>query len=211
MVLNEATADETVQSGTDLAKRLLCNDEAALGVILRTYGPVVGAAIQRKYSVLNSHDIDDILSAALAQLWQLRNRFDPAKGSLRASFFRIADHLTHDLMRHGWYKARRREVSLHDIYPSAAAIASAKQRNLETESAEFPRPAIRQHLRRIVDSLPEAYRYIILADACARDRVAAAAFLARELDIPEGTVRVYRNRAMATIRVELSRLGYSIP
>ena len=210
-MVNEPNGDGTVQVCVDLAQRLLRNDEAALGVVLRSYGPVVGAAIQRKYGVLNSHDVDDILSAALAKLWQLRDRFDPAKGSLRASFFRIADHLAHDLMRHGWYKARRREVSLHDIHPFLAATTPAKQQDPETELSELEGPAIQLHLRQIVDSLPEAYRYIILADACARDRVAAAAFLARELDIPEGTVRVYRNRAMATIRVELSRLGYSIP
>ena len=147
---------------------------------------MVGAAIKRKYSVLNSHDIDDILSAALVQLWKFRCQFDPEKGSLRATFFRIADHVALDLMRQGWHKARRREVSLQDIYPAKPAGESGPQ---ETDSQARPPnvegPAIEQQLRQIVDSLPEAYRYIILADACARDRVASTALLRRNWIFPK--------------------------
>lgn len=203
MTANEPKMDDASHSALDIIQRLLRDEESALGAVLRAHGPVVGAAIKRKYCVLNSHDIDDILSTALVELWKLRSQFDPKKGSLRATFFRIADHVALDLMRHGWHKARRREVSLHDIYPAKSAD--------EAGSSEVEKPPIEQHMRQIVDSLPEAYRYIILADACARDRVASTALLAQELDIPEGTVRVYRSRAMASIRTELRRLGYSLP
>ena len=55
---------------------------------------------------------------------------------------------------------------------------------------------IRQELQIIIDSLPTAYRYIVLADATAKDRVDSTELIAEELEIPAGTVRVYRNRAM---------------
>lgn len=204
--------DDAVQLAAEITQQLAHNDVAALDAVLRAYGPVVGAAIKRKYFVLNSHDIDDILSVALFQLWNLRARFDPAKGSLRASFFRIADHVALDLMRHGWHKARQREVALQDIYPTKEpGDSTAEQPDCETVLSEVGTSPIQEHLRQIVDSLPDAYRYIILADACARDRVASTAFLSQELDIPEGSVRVYRSRAMASIRTEFRRLGYSLP
>ena len=53
--------------------------------------------------------------------------------------------------------------------------------------------------------------YIVRADANAKDRVASAELISEELEIPVGTVRVYRNRAMATIRRELRMKGYQVP
>jgi DNA-directed RNA polymerase specialized sigma24 family protein len=68
-----------------------------------------------------------------------------------------------------------------------------------------------EDLRSIIERLPDSYRHIILADACARDRVASARFLAEELEIPEGTIRVYRKRAMSALRSEMRKLGYEVP
>jgi hypothetical protein len=39
-----------------------------------------------------------------------------------------------------------------------------------------------------------------LADACATGRVASAEFLSQELQLPAGTVRVYRHRAVIALR-----------
>ena len=66
-------------------------------------------------------------------------------------------------------------------------------------------------IRKVIDELPESYRKIILADACAAERVASAKMLAQELQIPPKTVRVYRSRAMNAIRATLRKLGYKLP
>ena len=66
-------------------------------------------------------------------------------------------------------------------------------------------------MQEIIDKLPAPYRYIVLADATAKDRVASAELISEELEIPAGTVRVYRNRAMAAIRRELRIMGYEVP
>jgi DNA-directed RNA polymerase specialized sigma24 family protein len=66
-------------------------------------------------------------------------------------------------------------------------------------------------LREILADLPEVQRRIILADALARDRVAASEYLAAELEIPAASVPVYRKRALDRIRKELRRRGHEIP
>ena len=211
MLSDDYAVDQASQVAADMAQRLVQNEESVLAVVLRTYGPFVGAALRRKYVVLNVPDIEDILAIALARLWKLREKFDPARGSLKATFYRLADHVVQDLFRHNWHKARRCEVSLQDISPTELKKSLETACSPETARLDPERTQRQADMREIVENLPAPYRHIVLADACARDRVASAELLAEELEIPEATVRQYRKRAMATIRSELRRRGYSIP
>ena len=115
MLSDDSAVDQASQAAADLAQRLVHNEESVLAVVLRTYGPIVGATLRRKYVILNLPDIEDILAIALARLWKIRDKFDPARGSLKATFYRLADQVVQDLFRHNWHKARRCEVSLRDI------------------------------------------------------------------------------------------------
>ena len=58
-------------------------------------------------------------------------------------------------------------------------------------------------IRNIVDQLPDLQKRIIWADACSPEGIADSAALAKELNIPIGTVRVYRKRAKDKIRTEM--------
>jgi RNA polymerase sigma factor (sigma-70 family) len=208
---DQSTVDQRPQVATDLGQRLLQHEESVLEAVLRAYGPAVGAMLRRKYVILNVPDIEDLLTIALARLWSLREKFDPLKGSLRATFYRLADQATRDLFRHNWHKARRCEVSFQDISRHEAKNVRETAGSPETATADPDRAKCRADVLQIVDNLPAPYRYIVLADACARDRVASAELLAEELEIPEATVRQYRKRAMAAIRGELRQRGYTIP
>jgi DNA-directed RNA polymerase specialized sigma24 family protein len=199
------------QSDSDLKRQLIDNNEGVLAKILREFGPAVAASLRRRYFILNENDVEDVLAIALYRLWAFRKRLDVAEGPLAALFYRIADNAVRNLFKSGWHRLRLQEVRLEDW----AEVVEAPVRSIEPVCSIDREPSdlgkIRQDLQIIIDSLPTAYRYIVLADANAKDRVASAELIAEELEIPAGTVRVYRNRAMNAIRGKLRLLGYSVP
>ena len=171
----------------------------------------MAASLRRRYSILNENDVEDVLATALYRLWAYRKRLDVAKGSLATLFYHIADNVVRNLFKTGWHRLRSQEVRLEDW----AGVVESPVRSTDSVRTVDAGPGdagkIRQDLQTIIDSLPAAYRYIVFADAIAKDRVASAELIAEELEIPAGTVRVYRNRAMNAIRGKLRALGYSVP
>jgi RNA polymerase sigma factor (sigma-70 family) len=186
-----------------LGERLRRGDESALEAILYQLGPIVASGLRRRYVVLNSQDVEDILATALYRLWRYRKKYDPAKASLKALLCRIADNVAKNLFRLGWQKLRQQEVEV-DAY--SKYVCPQKRVSGTAKTAKLI-----EDLQQVLAKLPAVYRHIVLADAYARDRVADSELLADELDIPSGTVRVYRNRAMTTIRLEMRKRGYKVP
>jgi RNA polymerase sigma-70 factor (ECF subfamily) len=189
-----------------LAARLRQGDENALEGLLRAHGPPVHRVLCRKYALaLREADIDDVLAIALYRVWQARRRYDAAKGSLRVWFFRIAENAARDVLRHGWHKARRLEVTEQRI--SLASLAEP-QTNGKPAANSSPRSnELKAALREVVAALPEAQRKIIAADALCREGVASSQYLAEELQLSETSIRVYRKRALDAIRAELVHRG----
>jgi RNA polymerase sigma factor (sigma-70 family) len=148
--------------------------------------------------------VEDILIIAMIRLWKGRVRFDPERASLRTYFARIADNMARCLISSGWAKTRQLEVPL-DV--REFAVASNEDRRDETSQDA----SLMHKLGQALDQLPEAYRTILLADACASGRVASAEFLSQELQIPAGTVRVYRHRAVTAVRRLLAEAGCKVP
>lgn len=193
-------------SSPDLGARLRAGEEAVLEVILRTHGPPILALLKQRFAGrLTATDFEDVLAAALFRMWQHRARFDPALASLRVWFFRIAENLARDVLKHGWHKARQLETS---TAPQLLAEAVDRRPNGESNSAadDGELPTLRvpsELLRELLALLPENQRRIVLADADSRDGVVASHDLASELGIPPGTVRVYRRRALERLRREI--------
>ena len=187
-------------------ERLRQGDQNALAEVRKLHAPWVAAVICRRYPVFSEADVDDVLAVAVFRLWQGRHRLDRAKGQLSALFCRIALRTAADVCRHGWQKARRLEVPIDSLCGIEPAAKLA-----DTESSAIATPKKIEDLRRIIDTLPDSYRQIVLADIGSRDQVASVEYLAAELDAAPGTVRVYRARAYATIRKEMQELGYEVP
>ncbi len=193
-------------SSPDLGARLRAGEEAVLEVILRTHGPPILALLKQRFAGrLTATDFEDVLAAALFRMWQHRARFDPTLASLRVWFFRIAENLARDVLKHGWHKARQLETS---TAPQLLAEAVDRRPNGESNSAadDGELPTLRvpsELLRELLALLPENQRRIVLADADSRDGVVASHDLASELGIPPGTVRVYRRRALERLRREI--------
>lgn len=193
-------------SSPDLGARLRAGEEAVLEVILRTHGPPILTLLKQRFvGPLTSTDFEDVLAAALFRMWQHRARFDPKLASLRVWFFRIAENLARDVLKHGWHKARQLEMSTE---PRLLAEAIDRRPNGESDSAagDGELPTLRvplELLRELLALLPENQRRIVLADADSRDGVVASHDLASELGIPPATVRVYRRRALERLRREI--------
>lgn len=199
----------------DLGERLRAADEHTLSEILRLYGPSARAILRSRFrGVLNANDIDDVLSIALFRLWQARETYDSMKSSLRVWFLRIAENAARDVLKFGWYQARRKEVATDP--PHLAEYRDTRSPDPPDHSAEpYPTNVLdrpeHNDLREILADLSEPLRRIVLADALARDRVASSAYLSEELGIPASSIPVYRKRALEKIRKELRLRGHDVP
>ncbi len=197
-------------SPPDLGARLRAGDEDVLEVILRTHGPPILALLgQRFVGPLTAADFEDVLAAALFRIWQHRARFDPTRSSLRVWFFRIAENIARDVLRLGWLKARQLETSAESMLLTEAVDRRRPNGESDSGANDGRPPTLRvppAQLRKLLALLPENQRRIVLADAESRDGVVASHDLAKELGIPQSTVRVYRRRALERLRREIEQL-----
>lgn len=206
------------QDDIDLALRLMDDDESALVEILRRYGPAIAAALRGKYETLNYQDVEDMLSIALWRLWQARHGYDDNRSTLRTYFYRIAENAARDVFKFGWNRARQLEVNYGETRELEAVASSPSTADdcedgspcaCKARSKKAERE--RNDLREVVAELPESQRHIIVADSYAKDDVADAGKLADELGIATTSVRVYRLRAMDTIRRKMRERGHEVP
>jgi len=178
------------------------DDERRLEEMMRTHGAAVRAAVARRYaSALGSADVDDVVAIASHRLWKYRAKLAGVE-SPRAWYLRIADNVARDVLRYGWQKARQLEVRTEREW-----LESLAQPMEVTPVPNEGRCDLTKALREIVATLPEVQRQIVWADALHSNGPVPSDALARELEIPQGTVRVYRKRALEKIRREIEKRG----
>ncbi len=199
---------------------MLDNDEQVLDEILRTIGPVVLAILTRRYpNFLREPDIEDVMSIGLFRLWKNREKFDCGKASLKVWFFRIVENAARDVLRHDWHKARLLEVDGDAGLMGLADVSCNSQAEISkhVSFANSSDPAAgtlsdqQVDLRETVAALSEQQRFIVLAEASAKDGVTSSQLSGDELGIPASSVRVHRKRAMDRIRTELKKRGHDVP
>ncbi len=195
---------------TELAQRLLGNDQSGLEDILRAFGAGVLALLRRRFrEVLREEDLEDVLSMGLFRLWNSRHRYDPARASLRVWWFRICENSARDVLRMGWQKARARETATDIALIGCVASSSGRASDQHCETTmESVTSAMQQDLRDVLSELPEIQRSILLADASTRDVVACSHRLGDEFSVPAATIRVYRKRAMDRVKREMLLRGH---
>ncbi|MGK0189437.1 MAG: RNA polymerase sigma factor (sigma-70 family) [Verrucomicrobiales bacterium] len=181
-------------------------DECALELMLREYGGMVkGTLMQRYTTAFGAADVDDVMAIAVERVWRNRDKFDPKKGGLKAWFFRIADNVARDVLRVGWYKARKLEVIVAQGALDGMAVKELTPQSADAgESGSQQKEISRQLLLEVLGKLPEAQRRILWADALSPSGPVPTVDLARELNLSRGTVRVYRTKALARLRKELA-------
>ncbi|MGI9240385.1 MAG: RNA polymerase sigma factor [Verrucomicrobiales bacterium] len=169
--------------------------EEQLEQIIREHASAVRDILIPRYrGGLGPSDIDDVVAVAAHRLWTHRSEFARLR-SPRAWFVRIADNVARDVLRFGWQKARQLEIAAEKSYLESFSPAGEQD-----PAAPAPDPERAQKIRELVEQLPEKQRKIIWADALSRSGNITAEDLSRELEIPTGTVRVYRKRALDRLR-----------
>lgn len=190
----------------DLETQLRAGNEAVLEGILRIHGPPILALLKQRFGGrLTATDFEDVLAVALFRIWQNRLRFDSRLASLRVWFFRIAENTARDVLKHGWHKARQLEQIVEPtLLATAIDHRSEDQANSDSDrDASLTLRIPLDELRELLAMLPASQRYIIMADANSPEGIVASGELANELGIPQGTVRVYRRRALERLRREI--------
>lgn len=191
-------------SDAEVRREAALLDERALEAMLKEHGGVVKGTLMQRYStVFAGADVDDVMAIAVERVWRNRDKFDSAKGGLKAWFFRIADNVARDVLRVGWFKARRLEVAVEQ----GALDGLAARESFPAETAEEPAgkdSSLRTLLLELLAELPEAQRRILWADALSSSGPVPTVDLARELKLSRGTVRVYRTKALAWLRKSLA-------
>jgi RNA polymerase sigma factor (sigma-70 family) len=158
---------------------------------------------QRFVGRLATADFEDVLATALFRIWQNRMRFDPALASLRVWFFRIAENVARDVLKHGWHKARQLELSLEPTLIVTARDDRSTEDDVDEGEVQAGASLLRippEELRELLAQLPDSQRRIVVADADSPEGLVPSQELAKELGIPSATVRVYRRRALERLR-----------
>lgn len=187
---SQAVAHEPAASPDELAAlavRLAGGEADALAGVLRLVGHKIAAGLMRRHPLLSPEDIEDILSIASQRLWESRTQYDPARGSLAAWFFIIADNAAKDFAKK---EARRLEKPAELAYFPMPKSATAEE----------PESDAQQGLHDILVALPALDHRIIWAYAEAGGDGPWATDLSRELGIRPGTLRVRCRRIKERIK-----------
>lgn len=116
--------------------------------------------------------------------------------------------------RFKWQKARQLEV--HVDFPIESA--AAKETEDKLDRVETQNPKLLSEIQRVIAKLPPLQRDIWYAYAFAGNLTPDAGALGVELGmkyengvpIPAGTIRVYKSRAIGTVKAEMKKLGYDL-
>ncbi len=191
----------------ELGCRLLDGDQTVLTDILIKYGPAIACVIHPRFPSFREQDVEDVLAIALDRLWKRRATYDDRRSPLRRWFCLIATSVAKDVLKAGWHKARKLEVSTDteviEQYLAVGDRPDATSPTLEQAKRE-------RDLSEILRKLPDEQRRIILAWAeC--DEGAWTTDLAQELEKPAATVRAIRLRVLESVKNELRKRGHSVP
>ncbi len=212
--MSNSTSDPISEAQLALAFRLMDADESALDDILKAYGSGIIRLLMAKYKTFNFQDAEDVLSIAVAKLWDRRHQYDENDGALRPYLFKIADNTAKDIFKSGWSQARLLPVDLGNenqverIPEETTNVDEPKRKQKEREKKQQQELV---DLRSVLDALPVNERAVVMSDAYAKDRVTDSGKLADELGIAVGSVRGYRSRAWKNIRSRMAELGYKLP
>lgn len=134
------------------------------------------------------HLAEEIAQEAMVSVWRKAQQFDPDKAAVSTWIFTIARNARIDHLR----RAKRPEPDVND--PAFASEPEPQPHDLVSQEQEATR------LRRIIAQLPEEQQ-VVLRLAYFEEKPHSE--VAKELDIPLGTVKSRIRLAIGRIRTEL--------
>jgi RNA polymerase sigma-70 factor (ECF subfamily) len=179
-----------MKSDSALVVALARRDEGALAELYRRHGGSLFCAALRVLSVREL--AEEVVQDVFLRLWRNPERFDPARGSLRAFLLAQCHGRAVDIVRSESAR-RRREQSTAQAEEAAHAV--------EDEVLDF---VVRDDLREAVGKLGRPEREAIsLAYFGGKTYVGVAALLG----IPEGTAKSRIRSGLARLRVAVAEAG----
>lgn len=175
-------------SDAELMRRVADDDRDALAEAYQRFGALVHTIALR--SVGGHHDAEDITQQVFVALWRSRRSLDPRAGSLAGWLAtvtrrRCADH----------HAARaRRDRDEHAFSADIPEVALGEQ---PEDAAD--RVVLAHELRALGDPRATIIRMAILEDRRQQD-------IARELDLPLGTVKSHIRRGLLDLRTRLEEV-----
>lgn len=171
-------------------------EEEALAEVYRRHGGAVLALAARVLA--DEREAEDVTQDILLRLWQMPDRFDPVRGSLRSFLLTMAHGRAVDLVRSR--EARRRRERL-----DAGRTPAVDLHNLERDAWDL---GMAEHVQQALGELSGPEREAIeLAyfDGCTYREVAAV------LQQPEGTVKSRIRSGLRRMRSSLVAGGVGRP
>jgi len=155
-----------------------------------------GAELYRfaRRSLGDAGTAEDVVQETFVRAWRARDRFDPDLGTLRSWLFSIIRRLVID---HGRARNARPLVALGEAADDTMP-ATTTDDDLERAMAIW-------HVEEAIGRLSPEHRRV-LVDSYYRGRKAGE--IARDLGIPEGTVRSRLFYALRTLRLHMDELGW---
>jgi len=173
-----------------------CAGERADASGLRAAFLAHGAELYRfaRRSLGDAGTAEDVVQETFVRAGRARDRFDPDLGTLRSWLFSITRRLVID---HGRARSARPLVALGEAADNTMPAASTDD-DLERAMAIW-------HVEEAIGRLSPEHRRV-LVDSYYRGRKAGE--IARDLGIPEGTVRSRLFYALQTLRLHMDELGW---
>jgi len=190
-------------------------DENALGALVVKHFGAFERAIAKKYPVLGTHDIEDVVALGIRRFWEHRHEYDGQRALVGYVFGFIKNVAReHVACRLKWQKARAMET-LTD--PTDAD----QFRDLRTENRlddiEEKHKGFLEAIKTVLAQMQPIDKAIWMTFAFAREDVNAGE-LGRKLGnefqngepIPAGTVRVKKSRSLKFVADEMYKLGFDL-
>jgi RNA polymerase sigma factor (sigma-70 family) len=187
----ERADTETPRSTLALAEALADGSRDALSECYRLWGPLVMGIATRALG--NRTDAEDVTQQVFVAAWQSRANLRPSESALPAWLIGIARHRVADEYAR---RARATRVS--------QAVAANTVPGSEVEGRDVDRLVDRVLLREAVEQLSEPRRSVLHL-AYVEDRTQED--IAKQLDLPLGTVKSHMRRGLLRLRQDL-RTGW---
>jgi RNA polymerase sigma-70 factor (ECF subfamily) len=192
-VLEHTEHDASIPSEGELMKLLRSRDGAAFRLAFRLHGPLVKAIA---FSVLRDRWLaEDTVQETFVALWTHADELDPALGSVAGWLHTVAHRRAVDRLRREMVRRETTERSARQRDTGLGQDPS--DRVIESVDAARSRTRVREALA----ALPDPQREVLLRMYF---RGQSGSQIARELDVPLGTVKSRARLAMLRLRESLS-------
>lgn len=178
-----------------IVEQLKCKEEEGLRRLLTRHGGAICRLLRRRFLLAEDHELEEAMNRAAYRFWMNADRFDPAKGSLRAYFFQVVRWEMLDLMRN-----EARQINGH--LPPDFDVEDSRSPAPEADEPEWF-----QALYEVIEGLTPQQQAVIRADLKAGGR-ADVDDLARKLNTNTTTIYAARHNARKAIRDRLHQRGY---